>query len=681
MGNYRYQSLPPLPETERAPPFTRILCLAPGSGDDPLSGHLEIINAEAAPHPYEALSYTWGTDPPSNYLWLQGVALPIRPSLEAALTFLRLPHHTRLLWVDAVCINQDDVDERSRQVQYMRLVYKNSARALVWVGFKTPGVEDAFKMARRLVSFRQMMDDQKHFNRTPPDVNTMVQLRESYLADVAPGSLQRLYELCHRPYFSRVWCIQEVVAAPEALLKCEELEIPFMHVAEHIILVRQLVQRIDMDTSLTLWYRVWDQRQPSPYLGKAKVEGSLGRMLDLLDLMRSFQATDIRDKIFALQGICDEGLQPALSMTQIMGQEGFMVRGARRLFTGLANTLNGFGPNLDFGRPEGLKVNYRKSAVDVYIDLARFMVRKSPRVLDVLDHVSHASNAEGGEYPSWVPKWFEPRITQTMSGAFLAGFCDGHFRYFAEVHDNPLMGTARDPRTLSIDGFFVDNAYSVSDVLRYETRDINDTVAVIERAWSQLFPFRMSPTPTPSARYRDGQPLDLAFCKTVSAHPLGDGMSLVTENRAPGSTTLTLPDDFGSQISAAAKDGGARARSFLNQLNRLRAKPTTNTAPAKLEFNPSGEGFLSGVRVYSNNRRVFVTRDGHIGLGPMMMQPGDEIVVLFGGRFPFVTRRRRDHHVFIGQCYLVDDELMAGRVTEKVLRHHNGPPRMTYHLR
>ena len=678
MGDYQYQPLPPLPETERAPPFTRILWLAPGSGDDPLAGHLEIINAEAAPRLYEALSYTWGTDPPSNYLWLSGRVLPIRPNLETALTFLRLPQQSRLLWVDAVCINQGDVDERSRQVQYMRLVYKNAARALVWVGRKTPGVEYGFQMAQRLVSFRQMMDEQKH-SQEPLDQKAVAQLRDSYLEDMPKESLYRLLELCHRPYFKRVWCIQEIAAAPEALLKCEELEIPFMHVVEHSLLVRQMISRVDADVFLAVWYRIWDRRQPSPFLGQARVEGSLGRMLDLLDSMRSFHVTDIRDKIFALQGICDEGLQPAMSMTQIMGHEGLMVRGVRRLFTGLANTLNSLGPNLDFGRPEALKANYRKSAVEVYIDLTRFMVRKSPRMLDVLDHVTHSSDPEGGEYPSWVPKWFEPRTTQLMSGTFLAGFCDGHFRYFAEVHDNPLTGTAQFPRTLSIDGFFVDSAHGVSDVLRYETGRLGDAVATIEQAWSQLFPFPM--TPPPSRCYRDGQPLDLTFCKTVSARPLGDGMGLITEGWATGGGNLTLPDDFTSQFSAALNDGCARAKSFLEQLNRMRTGNTNSTASNQVEFDPSGASFLYGIRVYSNNRRVFITREGRIGLGPMMMQPGDEIIVLFGGRFPFVVRRRDDHHVFIGQCYLVDDELMNGKVTEKILIHRSGPSRVTYHFR
>jgi hypothetical protein len=677
MGDYRYQPLPPVPGTERTPPLTRILWLAPGSGDDPLAGRLELINVEAAPHPYEALSYTWGTDPPSNYLWLQGCALPIRPNLETALRFLRLPRQARLLWVDAVCINQGDVDERTRQVQYMRLVYKNAACALVWVGVKTPGVEDAFDMARRL---REIKERQKS-SQAPLDKDTLVRLRDNYLHDMAPGSLARLNELYHRPYFKRVWCVQEVVAAPAALLKCEELEIPLTHVLEHMVLVRQMDSGVEENSPLVLWYRIWDSKQPSPSLSRGRVEGSLGSMLVLLDSMRSFQATDVRDKIFALQGICDEGLHPILSLSEVTGRrEGMRIRAIRRLFTCLRNSLNSFGPNLDIGRPEALKVNYRKSALDVYIDVTRFMIRKSPRRLDVLDYVSHTSDPEGGsEYPSWVPKWFEPRPSQPMTEVLSTGFCDGHFRYFAEVHDNPLMGGARLPRTLSIDGFFVDSARGVSDVMRYETRQPEDTVATMDRSWSQIFPFPMTPPPK-STHYRDGQPLDLAFCKAVSAYPLGNAASWMVENWDKGADVTAFPSDSESRLSAACEDDGARAKAFLQQLNTIRAGGM-NTPPLDHQLATSWAAFLSGVRLYSRNRRVFVTREGRLGLGPMMMQPGDEIIALFGGRFPFVVRRRQNHHVLIGQCYLVDDKVMYGKVTEEVLIYHHGPPRVTYHLR
>lgn len=75
-----------------------------------------------------------------------------------------------------------------------------------------------------------------------------------------------------------------------------------------------------------------------------------------------------------------------------------------------------------------------------------------------------------------------------------------------------------------------------------------------------------------------------------------------------------------------------------------------------------------------------MTREGRLGLGPTMMQPGDEIVTLFGGRHPFVVRRRQDHHTFIGQCYLVDEPLMGGKITEEILTHRRGPQRVTYHF-
>lgn len=680
MADYRYQPLPPIPETERSPPYTRIVWLAPGSGDEPLSAQLELVNAAQAPRPYEALSYTWGSDPPSNFLWLHGCALAIRPNLEAALLSLRLPTQPRLLWVDAICINQGDVDERSRQVQYMRLVYKHAARVVVWIGVKSPGVGLAFELARRLVDLREMVEEQKR-SCSGVDPKAIQDLRDGILSDMPPDTLGRMYQLIQRAYFTRVWCVQEVVASKFAVLKCEELEIPFVDMVEHVILARHAVPTMAHDQPLHLWYSIWQAKHSGNEKSSAGVEGSLGKMLDLLDVMRPFHATDPRDKIFALQGISDEGIEPTRSMTQIMGKEGLMVRGIRRFATGLANTLNSFGPDFDFGRPEALKANYRKATDDVYIDLTRFMLRAQPRVLDVLDHVSHQTEPNPSDWPSWVPRWFENRSVQKMSGLYLAGFCKGHFRYFAEIHDNPLggranplSGGARFPRTLSIDGYHVDVVQQASSVMQHNILLAAPTIASIERAWSELFPFPM--TPSPSARYRDGGPLDVAFCKAISAHPFGDGVGISAESmHTSTSTAWTLPDNFKEEFAASVKDGGARARAFLAQYNQKLMHAGDQEPVYEEEFC---RPYLTGLRIYANNRRVFITRDGRLGLGPAMMQPGDEIVVLFGGRLPFVARRQTDHHVFIGQCYLVDEETMWGKLTEQVLIHQTGPKRVTY---
>jgi hypothetical protein len=119
------------------------------------------------------------------------------------------------------------------------------------------------------------------------------------------------------------------------------------------------------------------------------------------------------------------------------------------------------------------------------------------------------------------------------------------------------VGGARLPRTLSIDGFFVDRIRCVSVVIRYETNQLEDNVATMDRSWSQILPFPETPLPK-STHYRDGQPLDLAFCKAVSGYPLGNAASWGAENWGKGAD-FTAPSDSETRLSAACKDDGARA--------------------------------------------------------------------------------------------------------------------------
>lgn len=173
------------------------------------------------------------------------------------------------------------------------------------------------------------------------------------------------------------------------------------------------------------------------------------------------------------------------------------------------------------------------------------MSQRPPRVLNVLDHVSHSTDPEGGEYPSWVPKWFEAKTCLTMKGYFLDGFCDGHFRYFAQVHDNPLVGSSQNPRVLSIDGFKADTIYSVTDVASYHLPDVEAQIRFLKKYWSQLSPFSL--TPSPNSGYRDGQPLDAAFCKAISAPPLGDALASVSSHSLTG-VDYSLPENFQEQV-------------------------------------------------------------------------------------------------------------------------------------
>lgn len=84
--------------------------------------------------PYEALSYVWGDPNFCIPIWLNDTEVWLTPNLAYALSTLRLECGDRVLWVDALCINQLDIAERAHQVTLMRKIYSRCERDLAWVG-------------------------------------------------------------------------------------------------------------------------------------------------------------------------------------------------------------------------------------------------------------------------------------------------------------------------------------------------------------------------------------------------------------------------------------------------------------------------------------------------------------------------------------------------------------------
>ncbi|OCK89082.1 HET-domain-containing protein [Cenococcum geophilum 1.58] len=80
---------------------------------------------------YEALSYTWGTELPVHRICCNGQNFAIRPNLFHALRRLRYRTKPRLLWIDAICIDQDNTDEKNLQIPLMRNIYMSASQVLV----------------------------------------------------------------------------------------------------------------------------------------------------------------------------------------------------------------------------------------------------------------------------------------------------------------------------------------------------------------------------------------------------------------------------------------------------------------------------------------------------------------------------------------------------------------------
>lgn len=126
----------------QSPRSIRLLSLtASGDLSAPIEVNLLEVSLDDFPsenHNYEALSYVWGSPHGSIPCTCNGARLLITPNCDEALRYLRSPDQTRMLWVDAICIDQgsgdESVKERNIQITLMGDVYRNAQRTICWIG-------------------------------------------------------------------------------------------------------------------------------------------------------------------------------------------------------------------------------------------------------------------------------------------------------------------------------------------------------------------------------------------------------------------------------------------------------------------------------------------------------------------------------------------------------------------
>ncbi|KAK4169730.1 hypothetical protein QBC43DRAFT_198160 [Cladorrhinum sp. PSN259] len=183
---------------------TRLLRLFPQTLSDELwhqctdiECSFETVALESAP-PYEALSYAWGNEDPTVEILIDGRRFLIRPNLAYALAALRTTE-PRLLWVDALCINQDNVHERNHQVRLMGDIYRRATTVLVWLGRPSQkwssSVAGALRMAKRLGDnhpkpILSTPPPQPHVEHEPDFdrwINSEMEYIASNTANLAPG--------------------------------------------------------------------------------------------------------------------------------------------------------------------------------------------------------------------------------------------------------------------------------------------------------------------------------------------------------------------------------------------------------------------------------------------------------------------------------------------------------------
>lgn len=125
----------------------RLLTLFPGTGTDPINCQLDVHLLNNCPR-FEALSYYWGDPMPIAPITINAVTSKVSRNLGVALQHLRQPQSPRVLWVDAVFINQLDILERNHQVCLMHEVYSTAYSVLVWLGEASDGSDTAMDLLK-----------------------------------------------------------------------------------------------------------------------------------------------------------------------------------------------------------------------------------------------------------------------------------------------------------------------------------------------------------------------------------------------------------------------------------------------------------------------------------------------------------------------------------------------------
>ncbi|KAE8358627.1 hypothetical protein BDV27DRAFT_163403 [Aspergillus caelatus] len=296
-------------------------------------------------------------------------------------------------WVDQICIDQSNLEERASQVSIMDQIYECASYTLIWLGLEDDDTEVAVETIQKLYSAK---GDLIHANEIIPYTH---QPKEIYAAANIPYvSLEEwkaLATLFLRPYLRRLWVIQENILSDTCLGYCGKFEVPwraFCTVAQQIYF-RQLVlgrvtstDFIDINSPVVaIESEIVHLTQWKDRLQKGE-RASMPKALSLENLLFetwTFRSTDPRDKVFGLYGLL-----------------------------------------LKAG-PVPWKPDYSKSIAQVYADTTKEIIRNAGE-LRMLSAVLDRSLHNVPDLPSWVPDYSVPFVNMMCSNYNAAGNLPQH---------------------------------------------------------------------------------------------------------------------------------------------------------------------------------------------------------------------------------------------------------------
>ena len=169
--------------------------------------------------PYQALSYVWGDPTDVVTISVDGQSLQITRNLHGALRRLRAKGFDWLMWIDAICINQRDDAEKTAQVKLMHTIFSNADIVMIWLGEELPGDAAGFEL---MWDLREIM---LRLEKEEGAANYELDLEALGLPDANDSTWDNVAAILNRPWFHRVWIIQECLVARKSVTLCGEKEV------------------------------------------------------------------------------------------------------------------------------------------------------------------------------------------------------------------------------------------------------------------------------------------------------------------------------------------------------------------------------------------------------------------------------------------------------------------------
>lgn len=595
-------------DTLNSPGLIRLIELLPGGSEDDLRCNITTVSLKNPPA-YYALSYNWGDDSQDDpelptdfsslfirafesgqkFLRCNGQILLISTNLYNALRRLRDKSVT-YLWVDRVCIDQSNVLERTEQVRLMGKIYSEAQLVLVWLGQEDSHTVPAFALMEKISNLATVSAvPGPHTNAI--DIFNPDALQAMGLPSFPSADWESMHRLFERRWFQRSWVIQEVALADAAVAVCGCRVLNWDHIGRT---GRYLVQsHLFRDMQDTYGRQGRPTFASTIQNSRARIKLDADRSLTLLlSSMRRFKATDPRDKIYSLLGL---------------------VRSKK--------DLESHGKVDD----NVVRPDYSSSVDTVFRQVTESLIKQESS-LALLSTVEDASLRVTLNLPSWVPDY---AVWQEVT---ILGMPDNPHKYYAGGDEPPCLydsdlNTSHD--VLSLAGYEMDSVIGIG--MCFDPTSVEDGGPGVLMSWFQLIA-------TLPKSYVDGGSRDEATWRTF----IGNVGGMTHPAHA------NYARHFLAYLHRCLKDENdlRAAIGILNAATSTGAWQETGMA-GDLHLYATSFVYIAGLR------RLFVTRNGYIGLGAKSLQTGDKVFVFPGGLVPFVLRMSTEgYYRLVGEAYV-----------------------------